>query len=117
MAEIFDSEAAFLHPDMPVEMLIEWPTVIVDLDIITKEFIEEYCILLVNSIYGNVNAYLLWLRLFAKYLTKECDMTKIQAGSYIFYNNYDGGKFELVISLHVDHVFMAGRPETLEKIK
>ena len=41
-------EAAFLHPDIPVEIFIECPEGIVDLGIFTKEFLEEYYILLGN---------------------------------------------------------------------
>ena len=52
-------EATFLHPNIPVEIFIEYPEGIVDLGIITKEFIEEYFILLGKSMYGNVDADLL----------------------------------------------------------
>ena len=44
--ELCDVGAEFLHPSMEVEMYIEWPEVIVDLVIITKEFLGEYCIFL-----------------------------------------------------------------------
>ena len=37
-------EAEFLNPDIPFNMFIEWPEGIVDLGIIMKEFMEEYCI-------------------------------------------------------------------------
>ena len=37
-----DVEEAFLHPDMIVEMFIEWPKGIVDIGITTKELPEEY---------------------------------------------------------------------------
>ena len=40
VAELCDAEAAFLHCDMPVEMFIECIEGILDLGIITKEFIE-----------------------------------------------------------------------------
>ena len=33
------------------------------------------------------------------------------------YKKYDGEKLELVMSVHVDDIFMAGRPETLENFK
>ena len=45
-SELCDLEAAFIHPYISVEMFIEWPEGIVDLVIIKKEFIGEYCILL-----------------------------------------------------------------------
>ena len=68
VAELCDVESSFPHPDMPVKMFIELSEVIVDLGIITKEFLEEYCILLGNYMYGNVDSALLWLILLAKYL-------------------------------------------------
>ena len=34
-----------------------------------------------------------------------------------FYKKDEGGKLELVMSVHVDNVFMAGKTEALEKIK
>ena len=54
--------------NMEVEMYIEWPEEIVDLGIITKEFLGGYCILLLKSMYGNVDAALLWIILLANYL-------------------------------------------------
>ena len=33
------------------------------------------------------------------------------------YKKYDGEKLELVMSVHVDDIFMVGRPETLENCK
>ena len=33
------------------------------------------------------------------------------------YKKYDGEKLELVMSVHVDDIFMVGRPETLENFK
>ena len=64
-------ESVFIHPDIPFDMFIECPGDIVDLGITAKEFLEQYCILLGNSMYGNVDADILWLRLLAKYLIKE----------------------------------------------
>ena len=40
-----------------------------------------------------------------------------KAYSSIFYDKDDDGKLELVMSVHVDYFFMAGSPDTLEKIK
>ena len=40
-------------------------------------------------------------------------MTKIQADLCIFYKKDDRGKLELVISIHVDDVFVVGRLEAL----
>ena len=70
-------------------MYIEWPEVIVDLGIITKDFLEEYCILLGKSMYGDVDAALLWLRLLAKYLFNECNLKRSKADPCIFFRKYE----------------------------
>ena len=44
-------------------------------------------------------------------------MTRIQADSCIFYKKYDYGKLDLVMSIHVDDVFLSGITETSENIK
>ena len=67
--------------------------------------------------YGNVDAELLWIRLLGKYLVNECNLKRSKADSCIFFRKYEKGKLELVISVHVYDVFMAGKPETLKLIK
>ena len=67
--------------------------------------------------YGNVDAELLWIRLLGKYLVNECNLKRSKADSCIFFRKYEKGKLELVISVHVDDVFMAGKPEALKVIK
>ena len=52
-------EAELLHTNIPVDMFIKWPEGIVGLVIIMNEFLEEYCILIGKSMYGNVDADLL----------------------------------------------------------
>ena len=51
-----------------------------NLGIISEEFLREYCILLGKSMYGNVDADLLWLRLLDKYLVKKMQPKKDQGG-------------------------------------
>ena len=70
-------------------MYIEWTEIIVDLGIISKEFLKEYCILLGNLMYGNVDAEILWLRLLAKYLVKKCNLKRSKEDSYIFFRIYE----------------------------
>ena len=67
--------------------------------------------------YGNVDADFLWLRLMPAYLIKECNMTRSKADSWILYKKDDDGKLELVVSVHVDDIFVLGRPGTLKNIK
>ena len=63
--------------------------------------------------YGNVDSDILWFRLLAKYLIKKLNMPRSQEDSYIFHKKDDKGKVELVMSMHVDDVFMAVKSETL----
>ena len=100
-------------------MYIEWPESILDLGIISKEFLREYCILLGKLMYGNVDAVILWLILLAKYLVKknECNLRMSKAESCILFRKYEKNNLELVMSVHVDDIFMAGKTETLKVIK
>ena len=95
---------------MEIEMYIEWPEEIVELGIISKEFIEEYCILPGNSMYVIVDALLLWIRMLAKYLVNEWSLKRSEADSCILFRKYDKHNLELVISVHVDDLFMDGKP-------
>ena len=71
--------------------------------------------------YGNIESELLWLRLLAKYLVNECNLNRSKADSCIFFRKDEKGKLELLMSAHMDDVFVAGKAETLkvitEKIK
>ena len=65
-------------------MFIRYPEGIQGMGIIAEEFLKEYLILLVNSMYSNLYAALLWLRLLAKCLIKGFYMTRIQAEIAIY---------------------------------
>ena len=67
IAELYDTKAAFFHPNMEVKMNSKRPEVIVDLKFISEEFLKEYFILLGNWMYGNFDAALVWIRLLDKY--------------------------------------------------
>ena len=83
-------------------MYIEWPEGILDLVIITKTFLEEYCIWIGKSMYGNVDAALLWIRLLAKYLVNECNLKNIKAESCTLFRKDEKRNLKLVMSVHVD---------------
>ena len=67
--------------------------------------------------YGNVDAAILWLIILAKYLVRDCNPKGSKEGSYVFFRKYDKGNLELMISVHVENVFMTGKTETLKNIK
>ena len=78
---------------------------------------EEYFILLGKSIYGSVDTAILWLRLLYEYLINGFNLKRSKACYWIFYKKCDNRKLELVMSVHVDNVFVAGHPGKSEKIK
>ena len=82
---------------MEIEMFIETPEGIMDLWIITKEFMEGYSLLLENSRYGNVDADILWLRLMDNYLINKCNLKMSKADSCILCKKYYKGKLEPVM--------------------
>ena len=67
--------------------------------------------------YGNADAALLWLILMTKYIINKFNLKRSKANSCIFFEKYEKVELELVISFHVDGVFMASNPETLKFIK
>ena len=67
--------------------------------------------------YGNVDTALLWLRLLEKYLVNDCNLKRIKADSCILFRKFQKRMLELVMSFHVDDVFIAGKPEIPKVIK
>ena len=45
-----------------------------------------------------------------KYLVNECNLKRSKADSCILFRKYEKGKLEIVMSVHMDDVFMAGKP-------
>ena len=88
-----------------------------DLVITTKQFLEEYCILIRKFINGYFYAVLLWLRLLAKCLVTECNLKIRKTDSCILFSKDTKGKLELMMPVHVDDLFMAGKLEKSKNIK
>ena len=57
--------------------------------------------------YGNVDAVLLCLKLLDEYLVNKCSIKRSKADSCIFFWKDEKGELDIVISGHVDDVFMA----------
>ena len=64
VCEIFDVEAAFLNANLKKKMYIEIPEVMVALGFVTEECREQNAIELNKSMYGNVDAALLFFKTF-----------------------------------------------------
>ena len=90
--ELCDVEAAFLHPNMEFEMYIEWTESILDLGIITKEFLEEYFILPRKLMSWNFYAALLWLILLVEYSVNGFNLKRSKINYCISFNKDEKGK-------------------------
>ena len=67
--------------------------------------------------YENVDVAILLLDRLSKYLIKICFLTKIQSELCILYRKHNRGKLELMMSVYIDEMFMAGKLDNLEKQK
>ena len=61
--------------------------------------------------YGNAEADLIWLRLLDKYLVNKCNLKRTKDKSCILYRKDNNGRLELMMSVQVDDVSIAGNPE------
>lgn len=112
----YDVEAAFLEPQMhDLEMYIEIPQGVKDLGFITEQEEKENCILLMNSMYGNVDAALRWILLKTEFLTSnEVGMTQSPADPCMFFKRDKQGKACLILAMTVDDCAVGGKEEQVE---
>lgn len=97
------------------EMFIDLPAGLIELGFITQEEADLYCIQLMNSMYGNVDAALRWILLKTEYLTgPEIMMTQSRADPCIFFKRDSDGEPALILAMTVDDCAVAGKPETIE---
>ena len=61
---MFDVEAEFLNAELETPMYLKWPEAMYELGCITKHQLDNKCIKLVRSMYGNLDAALRWQKCF-----------------------------------------------------
>jgi len=109
-----DIEAAFLEPRLEKPMYIKPPDSLAACGFITKEDLNEYAIELWGSMYGNVDAALLWFREFVKYL-KEVGMMQSQVDPCIFYLKEEGSmKPKVLVDVTVDDCAVGGKQSNVD---
>jgi hypothetical protein len=117
ICEVFDVEAAFLNADIDIEMYAEWPEGSVELGFLTQEEHDKYCIQMLKSQYGNVDAALRWTRTFAAHLTK-IGMIQSQVDPCLFYKkDPNNGKIVLLVICFVDDQICNGTKTEIEWLK
>lgn len=110
-----DVEAAFLEPLMDTPMYITIHDALVACGFVTAEEQKEYCIRLLNSMYGNCDAALRWIKMFVQHLTsEEVGMTQSLADPCVLYKRNDDGSPQLIVTLTVDDCAIAGKQEHID---
>ena len=117
-----DVEAAFLEGKMNQPMYLKIPDILVMLGFVTKEQQEKFCISLMRSMYGNVDAALRFFIIFVQCLQNEdIGMTQSQADLCVMYMKDDKGMPQVVAAVTVDDCLLGGKPEDvtclMEKVK
>ena len=114
--ESVDIEAAFLEGEIDTPSYMEWPPGSVDLGYVTQENRKKTCILLLKSIYGNVDAALRFNRLYATHL-KSMGLIRSRTEACFFFQKSEIGKMKLMVSIHVDDTLVAGNPMDIKFFK
>ena len=77
-------EAAFLNAWCENKTLIEWPEAVAKIGLASNKTMRKYCIMLENAMYGTVNAGLLRMNNFTKYL-KNIGMRQSQSNPCVLH--------------------------------
>ena len=117
--ELVDIEAAFLEGRLKNKAYIELPPGLVELGIMTQEDYDKSCIELQGSMYGNVDAALLYFERFTEYATSEEGLDLIQSKSdpCLFYKKNDNNDTIGMIVIYVDDCVIAGEDDFIKAMK
>jgi len=104
--DMIDVEAAFLNGELKTRMFLEWPEGLVELGFLTDEEARTTCIDLQKSMYGNVDAALLWQETIRKFFLK-IGLKQSCADPCIYYKRV-GDNMCLLVVVYVDDMLFAG---------
>ena len=114
--EMFDVEAAFLNAELENPMYLQWPDKMMELGFINQDQMQNQCIKLVRSMYGNVDAALRWQRCFVEVCTMdkgEIKLKQSQVDPCLLYKQDKDGKLVLIVVMYVDDVMVSGMPDMI----
>jgi hypothetical protein len=69
VCKMIDIAAAFLEGDMESPTFIDWPADMLEMGFATQEDLKEFCLQLLKSMYGNVDAALQFFKTYSAHLT------------------------------------------------
>jgi hypothetical protein len=113
--EIFDVEAAFLNAELAKKMYIEIPEAMVKLGFVTEQERKDFAIELGKSMYGNVDAALLFFRTFKSIVVGKLGLKQSLTDPCVFYGVNAKGVLDIIVSTHVDDSAVGGRKTRVQK--
>ena len=96
---------------------MEWLPGMVELGQIDHEEMKSNCLQLNKNIYGMVDAVLIFYKAYSVQLMKSMGMTQSKADACMFTRQDETGKTILIMSSHVDDIFVAGTPDAIAWFK
>ena len=75
-AEMIDITAEFLEGTIKVPTFIDWPEGMQDLGFALQDNIDNFCIQLLKSMYGNVDVAIRFFKTYKKHLVEKMFMTQ-----------------------------------------
>jgi hypothetical protein len=96
---------------------IEWPVGMLELGFITEEEFDEYCIQLLKSMYGNVDAALKFFKTYKEHVTKVILLNQSRADPCVFIKKDDQGRVVLLATVFVDDTVLLGIRTEIDRYK
>jgi hypothetical protein len=117
VAEMIDITAAFLEGTIRVPTFIDWPDGMVELGFVSEDDVQNNCIQLLKSMYGNVDAAIRFFKTYRKHLMEKMGMKQSLADPCVFYKKNESGRTVLIAICFVDDTLLFGLKSEIEWYK
>ena len=114
--EMIDFEAAFLNSNIDKDIYVEYPKGMVELGFMTEKERQESVAKLGRSMYGSVDASLLWYNTLTNFLRNELKMIQSKTDPCVFYKQYKGHTL-VIMGITVDDSLLIGERSEIEWLK
>jgi hypothetical protein len=115
--EVIDIEAAFLEGEAKTRNFLEFPDGLKELGFVTEEESKTHCIEQLKSMYGNVDAALIFFETYKKYMEDVIGMVQSRVDPCVFFKRSDNGETILIAVTHVDDTLLCGTTKAIEDFK
>ena len=115
--EVIDIEAAFLEGEAKTRNFLEFPDGLLELGFVTQEESKTHCIEQLKSMYGNVDAALIFFETYKAYMEEVIGMSQSRVDPCVFYKRNDDGETILIAVTHVDDTLLCGTKKAIDDFK